>query len=263
MAALGDFFAALPLQTRYQRFFAPVRPTPALLRVLSGGGANVDAMVAVRDGVIIGHGMAADRPGTEGSRRPGAPQDPHELAVTDIGVVVADTWQGRGVGSALVHVLVIRAQARGVTSLTMDVLHANRRALSMIRRRWPAAEIDHSREHATIHVRLPRSERLPWWRTERWLRCGGEGLRGQGDAEGDEAEPRDDIDGRSTCNYARINPMMPSRPRSTTCRPSPRPTTSPAASTICCEQISRTPPAWTGCCANSSAASGWPPPAPG
>jgi GNAT superfamily N-acetyltransferase len=160
-AALGDFFAALPLQTRYLRFFAPVRPTPALLRVLSGGGANADALVAVRDGVIIGHAMAADRPGTEGSRHPEAAQGPPEPAVTDIGVVVADTWQGRGVGSALVRALLTRAQARGVTSMTMDVLHANHRALSMIERRWPAAEIDRSREYATIRVRLPRSEQLP------------------------------------------------------------------------------------------------------
>jgi GNAT superfamily N-acetyltransferase len=156
MGALGAFFAGLSVQTRYLRFFAPVRPTPALLRALSGG-ANADAVVAVRGGVIIGHAMAADQPGTEGSRRPGAVRDPQEPTVTDIGVVVADAWQGRGVGSALVHALVARAKARGVGSMTMEVLHANRRVLSMIERCWPAAEIDHSRECATIHVQLPRS----------------------------------------------------------------------------------------------------------
>ena len=161
MAALGDFFAGLSLQTRYLRFFAPVRPTPALLRMLAGGAANVDAVVAVRGGVIIGHAMAADQTATEGSRRPGAVRDPQELTVTDIGVVVADAWQGRGVGSALVRALVARAQARGVTSLTMEVLYANHQVLSMIQRRWPAAEIGHFRECATIHVRLPRSEQLP------------------------------------------------------------------------------------------------------
>jgi len=156
IAALGDFFAGLSVQTRYLRFFAPVRPTPALLRKLSGG-ANADAVVAVRDGAIIGHAMAADQPGTEGSRRPGAAPATQEATVTDIGVVVADAWQGRGVGSALVHALVARAQARGVGSMTMEVLHANHRVLSMIERCWPAAEIGHSRESATIHVQLPRS----------------------------------------------------------------------------------------------------------
>ena len=160
MAALGDFFAGLSLQTRYVRFFAPVRPTPALLRMLAGGAANVDAVVAVRGGVIVGHAMAADQTGTEGSRRPEAVWDPQEPTVTDIGVVVADAWQGRGVGSALVRTLVARARARGVTSLTMEVLYANHRVRSMIERRWPAAEIGHLREYATIHVQLPRSEQL-------------------------------------------------------------------------------------------------------
>lgn len=161
MAALGDFFAGLSAQARYLRFFGPVTPTPALLRLLSGGGANVDAVVAVRGGIIIGHAMAADQPGTEGPRRPGGVRDPQDPAVTDIGVVVADAWQGRGVGSALVHALITRAQARGVTSVAMDVLHANHRVLAMIGRRWPAAEIGRFREYAAIHVRLPRSEQLP------------------------------------------------------------------------------------------------------
>ena len=161
MAALGDFFAGLSVKTRYLRFFAPVRPTPALLRMLSGGGTHVDAVVAVRGGVIIGHAMAADQPATEGPRRPGAARDPLGPTVTDIGVVVADAWQGRGVGSALVRALVARAQARGVTSMTMEVLHANHRVLAMIGRRWPAAETGRFRESARIDIPLPRSEQLP------------------------------------------------------------------------------------------------------
>jgi acetyltransferase len=155
MEALGDFFAGLSTQTRYLRFFAPVRPTPAMLRVLSGCDAHVDALVAVRDGVIIGHAMAADQPATEGPPSSSAARDPQRPSVTDIGVVVADAWQGRGVGSALVRALVARAQARGVRSMTMEVLHANRTVLGMIERRWPAAEIGHCRESAAIHVQLP------------------------------------------------------------------------------------------------------------
>jgi GNAT superfamily N-acetyltransferase len=161
LAALGDFFAGLSVQTRYLRFFAPVRPTPAMLHLLSGGGAHVDAVVAVRGGVIIGHAMAADQPATEGPQRPGTARDPVGPIVTDIGVVVADAWQGRGVGSALVRALVTRAQARGVTSMAMEILHVNRRVLAMIERRWPVAETGRFRESASIHIRLPRSEQLP------------------------------------------------------------------------------------------------------
>lgn len=161
MAALSDFFAGLSTQTRYLRFFVPITPTPAMLRVLSGGDASVDALVAVRGGVIIGHAMAADQPATEGSRRTGAVRDPLGSTVTDIGVVVADAWQGRGVGSALVRALVTRAQARGVTSITMEVLHANHRVLAMIERHWAAAETGRSQESVIIDIRLPRSEQLP------------------------------------------------------------------------------------------------------
>jgi GNAT superfamily N-acetyltransferase len=161
LAALGDFFAGLSVQTRYLRFFAPVRPTPAMLHMLSGSGAHVDAIVAVRGGVIIGHAMAADQSKTESLRPPGTAWDPLGPTVTDIGVVVADAWQGRGIGSALVRALVARAQARGVTSIAMEVLHANHRVLAMIERRWPAAETGRFRESASIHIRLPRSEQLP------------------------------------------------------------------------------------------------------
>ena len=62
LAALSDFFAGLSVESRYLRFFAPVTPTRDLLHLLSGGPANVDAIVAVAGGVIVGHAMAADRP---------------------------------------------------------------------------------------------------------------------------------------------------------------------------------------------------------
>ena len=72
------------MSARYLRFFAPVTPGPNMLRLLSGDAADVDAVVAVRGGVIIGHAMGADR------------VEPGGVRVTDVGVVVADAWQGRG-----------------------------------------------------------------------------------------------------------------------------------------------------------------------
>ena len=90
LPALGGFFEDLSVESRYLRFFAPVRPTGSLLHLLSGGPANVDAVVAVADGVIVGHAMATDR--TEAQTF----EDPCGARVTDIGVVVADAWQRRG-----------------------------------------------------------------------------------------------------------------------------------------------------------------------
>ena len=142
--ALSDFFAGLSPQTRYLRFFAPVTPGPGLLRRMSGGDGHADAVVAVRSGVIIGHAMAADRVGPRGAR------------TADVGVVVADAWQGLGVGSALMRALITGARARGVTSLTMDVLPGNRKMLAIIAGHWPAARIEGSADFVTFRGRLPR-----------------------------------------------------------------------------------------------------------
>src|SRR5579863_7706144 len=142
--ALSGFFAGLSPQSRYLRFFAPVTPGPELLRRMSGGDGCTDAVVAVREGVIIGHAMAADQAGPQGTR------------TADVGVVVADAWQGLGVASALMTALITAAQARGVTSLTMDVLPGNRTMLAMIASHWPTARIEDSADFVTFRIRLPR-----------------------------------------------------------------------------------------------------------
>src|ERR1700721_805324 len=98
---LGVFFTGLSVQARYLRFFSPITPGPSLLNLLCAGGGTTDALLATRDGVIIGHGMAADRSGPGGAR------------VTDIGVVVADAWQGQGLGAALGRALTPGARVAG------------------------------------------------------------------------------------------------------------------------------------------------------
>jgi L-amino acid N-acyltransferase YncA len=149
MQASSDFFAGLSAQTRYLRFFGPVTPGAALLRTLSGCAENVDALVAVRASDIVGHAMAVDRDGPRGTR------------VTDVGVVVGDAWQGRGVGSALMRALVTGAQARGVAVLEMDVLDTNRPVVAMITDHWPTARLGQTPDCISIHVRLPQHRANP------------------------------------------------------------------------------------------------------
>lgn len=141
LAALGDFFAGLSLRSRYQRFFAPVTPSQVMLRRMLGG-SGADVLVTLHAGVIIAHAMAADTFVPGGERE------------TDIGVVVADRWQGQGVGSALMRELIRRAQARGVMTVTMDVLHANHQVVTMITRHWPAARIADGADCLTARARL-------------------------------------------------------------------------------------------------------------
>jgi acetyltransferase len=131
------------VRTRYLRFFAGALPaSPAMLRALAGSRDGVDALVATRNGAIIGHAMAADTTGPDGA------------AMAEIGVVVADAWQGRGVGSGLLRALAARARARGATTLAMDVLAENQRVLAMIAARWPAARNDRGAASVTVHARL-------------------------------------------------------------------------------------------------------------
>ena len=77
--------------------------------------------------------------------------------MTDIGVVIADAWQGHGVGSALTRTLITAAQARGVPCVAMDVLHDNRQVLAMIARHWPGARAGPGADFATVHVQLPQA----------------------------------------------------------------------------------------------------------
>ena len=159
-AVLSDFFAALSVESRYLRFFAPVTPSCGLLDLMAGKPAHVDAIIAVADGVIVGHAMAADRPAPGDSGTPGRPGGPR---ATDVGVVVADAWQRRGVGAALMRALIGRAQARGVTALAMDVLPGNRRVLAMIVGHWPEAVIERSADGVDIRIPLPPHEqRAPY-----------------------------------------------------------------------------------------------------
>jgi ribosomal protein S18 acetylase RimI-like enzyme len=169
-AVLREFFAALSVESRYLRFFAPVTPSCGLLDLMAGKPAHVDAIVAVADGVIVGHAMAADRPVPENPvpenpvaenpvpGDPGTPGGPEQPRATDVGVVVADAWQRRGVGATLMRALIDRAQARGVTTLAMDVLPGNRRVLAMIVAHWPQAAVGHAPDSVDIRIPLPQPE---------------------------------------------------------------------------------------------------------
>ena len=130
--AIRDFLNRLSLQTRYFRFFTAIGPTAGLLRILSGGTPGTDVLViSDATGAIVGHGMAADITTRDllADGRPG----------TDIGLIVADSWQGQGLGTALLRLLTARAAARGMAAVLVEVLPDNSRMLGLIDRNFPHA----------------------------------------------------------------------------------------------------------------------------
>lgn len=147
---IREFLTGLSPRARYLRFFSGAAPaSQAMLRILAGGSARTDVLVATGDGVIIGHAMAGDQTGPDGAR------------LTEIGVVVADAYRGRGVGSALVRQLIARAEERGVTDLVMEVLAENRQVLTMISDHWPVASQERSGAYITLSARLQAE--VPSW----------------------------------------------------------------------------------------------------
>ncbi|MFG1708262.1 GNAT family N-acetyltransferase [Nonomuraea sp. M3C6] len=121
------FLAGLSLHTQTLRFFTGVTtPAASLVRALLAVDERRDALVATTAGSeIVGHAMSYRG----------------ECADVEIAVVVADQWQGFGLGPELIDTLLLRAAVRGARTVGMDVLGENRRVLRLIRRLWPDAQM--------------------------------------------------------------------------------------------------------------------------
>jgi ribosomal protein S18 acetylase RimI-like enzyme len=126
---IREFVCGLSTQTQYLRFFTTASPpSSGLLRALTGDGSSRSDILLITDesGAVIGHGMAVD-----------AIQD--GLRCADIGLVIADRWQGQGLGTMLLGLLTDRATGRGAVALVLEVLPTNARMLGIIDRHWPDA----------------------------------------------------------------------------------------------------------------------------
>jgi len=158
--AIRSFITGLSPRTQYLRFFAGVAPPgSALLRGLTGTGNGADIVVATcrspasgepaSGEQIVGHAMAAD--GT----------DPDGTPAVNIGLVVADGSQRRGVGSALMRLLLARAFARGARIAVMDVLPGNARVLAMIAGHWPGARRERTGDSVLVRASLTAPSLMP------------------------------------------------------------------------------------------------------
>lgn len=136
---LERLFYRLSPNTIYRRFLSPiVRPEQARPeRLLDVDHHDREAVVAVQDGELVGVARYFRWPGTTSA---------------EVAVVVADDWQGQGIGTRLLGSLGELAKAEGIERFTLTMQADNRAVLSLARRFWPALKltIDHGVYETTV-----------------------------------------------------------------------------------------------------------------
>jgi GNAT superfamily N-acetyltransferase len=140
---LAAGFERLSEESRLRRFLAPVSHlTEAQLDYLTQvDHHDHEALVAIDEGTGAGVGVARFVRTSDERAEPA--------------VAVADDWQGRGVGGALIDALAERARAEAVESFEAVVLAGNERALALV-----AAAGGHVERRAgpELHVVVPLGE---------------------------------------------------------------------------------------------------------
>jgi hypothetical protein len=122
-AAVREFLCGLSLDTAYRRFFTGIGvPSAALVRRLVAVGPGRSVVLAVAGDAVVG---VADATVTG--------------PAVELGVVLADGWQRRGLGGPLCAAALAPAVAAGVPVLRAHALADNARVAKLVRRTWPAA----------------------------------------------------------------------------------------------------------------------------
>jgi len=123
-AALAAAFDRLSADSRYLRFAAP---KPQL------SDRELDFLVDV-DHHVHEALLAIDPVSRRGVAVARYVRVPGEAEVVEIAATVADEWQGRGLGGALLARLAERAREEGYATMRATTMAVNRRSIAMLRR---------------------------------------------------------------------------------------------------------------------------------
>ncbi|WP_370073017.1 N-acetyltransferase family protein [Streptacidiphilus sp. MAP5-3] len=150
-SALHLLFAACSPETVQLRFRARLSALPAayLESLLTGPPELHDAVVA-RDfdsGTVVGLGSLAL-------------PDQSRPETGELGLLLVDAWQRRGVGRAMAEVLLARARVRGVTRLVAEVAHGRSALLAALARHAEPVARRSAREGVTGLYRLDQPSSL-------------------------------------------------------------------------------------------------------
>lgn len=143
--ALRDAFERLSLQSRYERFLSPLdHLSAAMLRYFTEvDHHDHEALVACDPDTARLIGVA---------RYVREEDDP---TIAEAAITVADDWHGRGVGTALLHVLAERAREEGIGKFTAYVLARNDDMIDLLFRLGPAQIVDRQSGALQIEAELP------------------------------------------------------------------------------------------------------------
>ena len=141
-------FEHLGAVSRYRRFLAPIdQLSPRQLSYLTHVDHSTHEAIAALD-ARTGEGIGIAR----------YLRDPDDARLAEVAITVADIWQGRGVGTALLDRLSARARATGIERITARMIVGNDAARRLIAR---AADITSEQRGAgtvqvTARLREPR-----------------------------------------------------------------------------------------------------------
>ncbi|HMD56954.1 MAG TPA: GNAT family N-acetyltransferase [Solirubrobacteraceae bacterium] len=143
-APLRAGFERLSEQSRYRRFLAPMLElSPSILRYLTEvDHHDHEALIAMGpDGTLVGV-----------ARSVRSRSDAH---VAEAAVTVADDWQGRGLGTALLELLADSARAEGIRRFTALVLADNREMLDLFESLGPVRILERASGTIDLEITLP------------------------------------------------------------------------------------------------------------
>lgn len=134
---LINFLGNLSSETIYLRFFQDIKPKEEVDKLIPEAGQC--ALLVLRDESVIGHGISTN--GLSGN--------------ADIAVVVADAYQGKGIGTILLGQLAQNAVAEGISVIETKVVPENARILQALRELGFPTIL--KSEPGFIHVTFPAS----------------------------------------------------------------------------------------------------------
>jgi RimJ/RimL family protein N-acetyltransferase len=143
--ALADGLRRMSAESRYRRFFSPLDTLSEqqLTYLTEVDHHDHEALVAAEARTGQGIGVA---------RFIRSKDDPE---VAEVAVAVADDWQGRGIGSELLHRLTDRARDEGIKRFSGSILEENRPMRELLEELGAVRVTDRAAGTIDVEVELP------------------------------------------------------------------------------------------------------------